>query len=62
MIPGQPDTGCSLSDDIFPCIHLPARLLMNIRRCNSTTLRNRLNEACQYLNLGIRLQLISSTI
>lgn len=32
MIPGQPDTGCSLSDDIFPFIYLPARLLMNIRR------------------------------
>ncbi|TPE19493.1 hypothetical protein FJP62_05510 [Pantoea vagans] len=32
MIPGQPDTGCSLSDDIFPRIYLPARLLMNIRR------------------------------
>lgn len=37
MIPGQPDTGYSLSDDIFPCIHLPARLLMNIRRFFAST-------------------------
>jgi len=37
MIPGQPDTGCSLSDDIFPFIHLPARLLINIRRFFAST-------------------------
>lgn len=37
MIPGQPDTGCSLSDDNFPRIHRPARLLMNIRRFFAST-------------------------
>lgn len=37
MIPGQPDNGCSLSDDNFPSIHLPARLLINIRRFFAST-------------------------